>query len=294
MARSFFARLAGLALALAVAPDRAAPPADVQPAPTVAPGRTAPPPAQRTNISLWHGFRRHHLSVSGRLAFVVDPDSTAEGAPWIWRATFWGFSPEVDVALLSEGFHVGYVETEDMYGSPRALAIWDEFYLVATGAHGLSKKPILEGTSRGGLYAYRWAEAHPEQVSAILGDAPVCDFRSWPKGRSGAGSPADWSALKKEYGFASEEEALRFADNPVDRLAPLARAHVLLVHVYGEADTVVPPAENTLLVAERYRALGGRIALFPKPGVGHVHGLRDTGPLLEQLRGAARRPGAEP
>jgi hypothetical protein len=282
MARSIFAKLAGVALALAVAPDRTAPIAVVEPA-----------PIQLSSVSMWHGFRRHHLSVSGRLAFVVDPETVADGAPWIWRATFWGFSPDVDVALLTQGFHLGYVETEDMYGSPRALAIWDEFYRLAR-ERGLSAKPVLEGISRGGLYAYRWAEAHPEQVSAILGDAPVCDFRSWPKGQSGTGSPADWLALEKEYGFGSDEEALRFPDNPVDRLEPLARAGVLLVHVYGEADRVVPPDENTLLVAARYRALGGRIELFPKPGVGHVHGLRDVTPLVTLLRDAALRRDAAP
>ena len=64
------------------------------------------------------------------------------------------------------------------------------FYDELTGRHGLAKKTVLEGFSRGGLFAYNWAAANPEKVACIYGDAPVCDFKSWPggKGRS-PGSP---------------------------------------------------------------------------------------------------------
>jgi alpha-beta hydrolase superfamily lysophospholipase len=68
----------------------------------------------------------------------------------------------------------------------------------------------------------------------------------------------------------------------VDRLEPLAKAKVPLLHVYGDADDVVPWEENTGLIADRYRALGGKITLIPKPGVGHhPHGLDDSTPIVE-------------
>ena len=72
------------------------------------------------------------------------------------------------------------------------------------------------------------------------------------------------------------------AKNPVDNLAPLAKARVPLLHVYGDADDVVPWEENTGMVAERYRKLGGEITLIAKPGVGHhPHGLDDSTPIVE-------------
>ncbi len=37
------------------------------------------------------------------------------------------------------------------------------------------------------------------------------------------------------------------------------------------------------VIAERYKALGGNITLIAKPGVGHVHGLDDSTPLVEFL-----------
>jgi pimeloyl-ACP methyl ester carboxylesterase len=68
---------------------------------------------------------------------------------------------------------------------------------------------------------------------------------------------------------------------------------VPLLHVYGDADDVVPWDENTRVVAERYKQLGGVIVLIAKPGVGHhPHGLTDSTPIVEFIarHGAVRSP----
>jgi pimeloyl-ACP methyl ester carboxylesterase len=147
------------------------------------------------------------------------------------------------------------------------------------------------GLSRGGLYCYNWAAAHPDQVACIYGDAPVCDFKSWPGGRGkGKGSARDWALVLQVYGFKDDAEALAYRGNPVDRLQPLANAGVPLLHVFGDADDVVPWEENTGLLAERYRALGGSITLIRKPGVGHhPHGLDDSTPIIEFIQQHATR-----
>ena len=75
---------------------------------------------------------------------------------------------------------------------------------------------------------------------------------------------------------------MAYQGNPVDVLAPLAKANVALIHVVGDADNVVPPAENTALVEERYKKLGGTIQVIHKPGVGHhPHGLDNPTPVVE-------------
>jgi pimeloyl-ACP methyl ester carboxylesterase len=146
------------------------------------------------------------------------------------------------------------------------------------------------GISRGGLYAYRWAAKNPERVVCIYGDAPVCDFKSWPGGKgTGKGSAGDWTQLQRHYGFANEAEALAFTGNPVDQLAPLAKAKVRLIHVVGDTDDVVPVTENTGLIESRYQALGGRIQVIHKPGVGHhPHGLDDPAPVVTFIRESFR------
>ena len=155
---------------------------------------------------------------------------------------------------------------------------WDPFYALLTGTYGLSKYPALEGLSRGGLYIYRWATVNPDKVGCLYGDAPVCDFKIWPGGKGkGPGSPADWAELIKDYHFASEAEALAFPGNPTDDsvLAPLAKAHIPIVHVAGDADSVVPITENTDIVRARYLKLGGRFFEVVKHGCDHPHGLSD-------------------
>ena len=76
---------------------------------------------------------------------------------------------------------------------------------------------------------------------------------------------------------AAAPSALAYPGNPIDRLAPLAKAKIALIHVVGDADDVVPPAENAAIIEERYKALGGIIQTIHKPGVGHhPHGLDDS------------------
>jgi pimeloyl-ACP methyl ester carboxylesterase len=171
----------------------------------------------------------------------------------------------------------------DMLGCPAAVTHWNTFYRELTEKHGFAKKAALVGLSRGGLYVYNWAAANPDCVACIYADAAVCDFKSWPGGKGkGKGSPRDWKLVLERYGFASEAEALACRKNPVDNLQPLARAKVPLLHVYGDADDVVPWDENTGVVAERYRKLGGDITLIAKPGVAHhPHGLEDSTPIIE-------------
>jgi hypothetical protein len=61
----------------------------------------------------------------------------------------------------------------------------------------------------------------------------------------------------------------------------LAAAKIPLLHVCGETDTVVPVAENSKLVEQRYTALGGPIELLLKPDVGHhPHSLKNCAPIV--------------
>jgi pimeloyl-ACP methyl ester carboxylesterase len=232
--------------------------------------------------STWHGFVRYDFEIQGRSVIVVSPGTAAAGRPWIWHGEFFGHRPEPDIVLLGRGFHVVYMRVPDLFGSPSAIGYWDTLYRELTQKHAFSTKPALVGLSRGGLYCFNWAATYPDRVACIYADAPVCDLHSWPLGRGqGAGNAAEVPKLLKAYGVASEEQLMARALNPIDRLEPLARAGVPLLVVYGDADKAVPWPENAGVVAERYRRLGGDISLIAKPGVGHVHGLDDSTPIID-------------
>ncbi len=197
-----------------------------------------PFPGQKSS---WSGFDRYDFEVGGKSAMVVAPKREAPGRPWVWHGEFFGHKPAPDIALLGRGFHVVYLTVPHMLGSPAAVKHWDALHAELTGKFGFAPKAALVGLSRGGLYCYNWATANPTKVACLYGDAPVCDFRSWP-GAFGKGkrSDRDWQLVLEQYGFKSDAEAKAYPKNPVDNLAPLAAAKVPLLHVFGDADEVVP------------------------------------------------------
>ena len=222
-------------------------------------------------IDMWHGYKRHRFNVDGCHAWVVEPAKPLPGKPWSWCLQFPdAFTDRTPVpGLLAAGYHHAHIDVGNTFGSPAAIKHFNAFYDTLTRA-GLSNKVVLVGLSRGGLYAYRWACENPGKVSLIYGDAPVCDMKSWPGGKGkGKGSKPDWAAAMKCYGFKEEAEALAYPANPIDTLAPLAKAGVPLIHVVGDADDIVPVPENTAIIEERYKKLGGVIEVIHKTRVGH-------------------------
>jgi pimeloyl-ACP methyl ester carboxylesterase len=231
----------------------------------------------------YHGYSRYDFPVDGCSTIVVVPHQAAAGKPWIWRAEFFDAFPQVDLALLAKGFHLVYISVGNTFGCPDALKHWDPLYRELTERHGLARKAVLEGLSRGGLYCFNWAAENPQKVACILGDNAVLDFKSWPGGKGkGQGSPGDWKELLADYHFKSEAEALAYRKNPVDNLQPLAQAKVPLFLLCADADDTVPYPENGALVNERYQKLAGPVKVLVKHGLGHhPHGLDDPTPVVE-------------
>jgi hypothetical protein len=107
---------------------------------------------------------------------------------------------------------------------------------------------------------YNWAVEHPEAVGGIAGIYPVCDLRSYPGIDKASGA----------YGMTPEQLTDAFArHNPVDRIEPLARAGVPVLHIHGDVDRVVPLESNSAELARRYRQFGGEMKLKVIRGQGH-------------------------
>ncbi len=230
----------------------------------------------------WNGYSLLDSTLNGVNFKIVFPKKANANRDWIWRARFWGHQPQTDLALLEQGFHVAYIDVAGRFGSPKATKIWDEFYAYATDNYQLNKKVVLEGMSRGGLIIFNWANQNTEKVACIYGDAPVCDFKSWPMGNGASkGSAAAWKTCLEEYGF-TEELALAFGGNPIDHMENIANAKIPILNMVGDADEVVPVEENTALLKKRLNELGWDLTLIHKPGVGHhPHSLKDPKPIVD-------------
>jgi alpha-beta hydrolase superfamily lysophospholipase len=62
----------------------------------------------------------------------------------------------------------------------------------------------------------------------------------------------------------------------------VAKAHIPILAICGDADKVVPYMENTGLLEQRYKELGGKIEVILKPGVDHhPHSLKDPQPIVD-------------
>ncbi|AWO00316.1 SGNH/GDSL hydrolase family protein [Chitinophaga alhagiae] len=218
--------------------------------------------AQERTVN-WKGFEKVQFRFQDRDAFYIKPMKALPGNPWVWRAHFPDWHTEMDSILVTRGFHVAYVNTNNLFGLPQAMQVWDAFYEHLVKERKLAPKVALEGVSRGGLYVYGWAKRNPGKVSCIYAEAPVCDPNSWPGGKGkGKGAPAEWAKWLQLAG-QTEATAADYADIPLKDLAGLAAFKVPVLHVIGLRDAIVPPDENTLPLVKEYTRLGGPAAVYP-------------------------------
>ena len=222
-------------------------------------------------LSDWFGFARYDFDVAGQAATVVAPAQVAPGRPWIWHGEFFGHKPNPDLALLGRGFHVVYLSVPDMLGCPEAVRHWNVLYRELTQRYGLSWQ------------SPRWLDSAGAGCTATTGRSPTrtrrpasMATRRCAISRAGPGAKARGRAANATGNWFSNDtdssrrrRLWRTAATRSTASAPWPTAKVPLLHVYGDADEVVPWEENTGLVAERYRALGGDITLIAKPGVKH-------------------------
>jgi len=209
------------------------------------------------------------FEVDGRTAFVILPSAenlhTNRPVPWVWYAPTLPRLPAVEEKWMFErfleaGIAVAGVDVGESYGSPKGRAHFTALYRELVERRGFSRKPCLLPRSRGGLMLYNWAAEHPESVGCIAGIYPVCNMRSWPGLDKACGA----------YGMTAAQLDKKLAQhNPIDRLAPLAKAGVPIFHIHGDTDNVVPLKDNSALLASRYRELGGSMRLRIPPGQGH-------------------------
>ena len=95
--------------------------------------------------------------------------------------------------------------------------------------HGLSKKPVMEGTGTAADKAYAWAIENADKVACIVGRNP---------------------ALR----------SLMSKTSPLENLGPLAKAGVPLLHVCDKTDPWFN--DHTRVVEQRYKELGGQLTVI--------------------------------
>lgn len=229
------------------------------------------------------------LRVRDRLGYIIKPTGKVDPQRrWVWDFPFWlaindGFD---NVAhryyvekLLAAGFHIAGVDVGPSNGSPAAAEVCQEFYEQLVSKHNLHKRARVLAHSHGGLIAYGWAFRHPAGVDRIAGMCPATDFRTYPTLPNVVTGPTKGL----DYGLSLEELTRRAGEfNPIENLAPLAKAGVKILHLHGDGDTLVPTSANSRELARRYRELGGEVevVLLKDLGAGRANSRGHDGPEL--------------
>jgi hypothetical protein len=157
---------------------------------------------------------------------VIVPKSVAPGRPWVFRADAITRDAVIDQALLAHGFHIVIAPLTAQSGA--VLKEWNNAYQLMLD-HSFSKKPVLEGTGTAAGEAYAWAIENPDKVACIV-----------------SRNPALRSLMSKT--------------SPLENLDPLAKAGVPLLHLCDNTDPWFN--EQTKIVEQRYRGLGGEITVI--------------------------------
>jgi hypothetical protein len=264
---------------------------DEKPAPSLTDAERAARMIPTKISGTYRGGELVEFRVRDRMAYVVKPTATVDPEKrWLWEFPFWlgindGFGNlqhrNYIEKALEAGFHIGGVDVGPSCGSPAASEICQAFYEQVTKEFGLHKRARIMGQSHGGLIAYGWAFRNPECVGRIAGICPATDFLSWPT------IPNVINFPPKGLGFGLTEAELQqrvLEFNPIDNLAPLAKAGVKILHIHGDKDDIVPINPNSTELARRYREMGGSAEIVVIEGLGHGGRiLYESEPLLTFL-----------
>jgi len=207
------------------------------------------------------------FTINGRTAFLILPKQPKPDAriPWLWYAPTLRGLPGTEEKwmfeqFLARGIAIAGVDVGESYGSPAGRTIYSALHKELVDKRGLARQACLLARSRGGLMLYNWAVENPKSVACIAGIYPVCNLISYP----------GLARARGAYGMTEQQLAARLTEhNPIDRLAPLARAKVPIFHIHGDSDTVVPLEKNSGELARRYARLGGKMTLKIVKGQGH-------------------------
>ncbi len=219
---------------------------------------------------------------AGHSCLLNCPETPAPGKPWVWRAEFPFAFTYADQALLDRGWHVAYCDLQDQYGCEYAIGEMKRFHDHLVSEYGLADKAAIFGFSRGGLYTFNYALAHPEDLHTVYLDAPVLDIKSWPGGLgSSECCPKEWAECLACYGL-TEETVRTFKGNPLDNIDRYLALGLPTILIAGDSDTVVPYPENGRVLEKALVSSSLHHLVGVKPGVGHhPHSLEDPTPIVD-------------
>lgn len=208
-------------------------------------------PGKRENLTKEDGYREVLLN-------AVNPKADRP-IPWILQAA----RPNADIRaintpFITNGVAIVLVDAMKLYGSPDAVTKLDALYEDLTTKRGFATRTTILTRDTNALLAYRWAIANPDKVNGIAALNPTVDLAA-----------VDATKLAAAYGLNAPQLAEQLDSlNPLNGLAPLAKAGIEIFHIHAESDSRSPIERNSEALQAKYRALNGKAELKTIKGGG--------------------------
>ena len=219
------------------------------------------------------GGERTRFEFEGCEAWVVEPPAgvaVAEGCPWTWTMQWaTAFVPRTPVSkLLAKGWRHVTIMTFPHRMDETGLALSRKFQDYLVGTLGFAPKTCLIGMSWGGFFSTRYAKFNPGCVQAVYYDCPLLNFDKFGSGKG----EGPWTKRVPAGGWSASPEM------PVNMAGAIVAQDIPVLLLYGGADNVVPPAQNSDLFIPRYRRLGGEDLTVVRRGMygHHPHGVEES------------------
>lgn len=223
---------------------------------------------------LWHGFEMRRFTFEDREAIIVFPKETRAGAPWALKTEYWNAFPDIEVQLLTQGYHVAYVKNHNRWFTREECDAKARFVRFVSENYQLSSKCIPIGMSCGGGYAVKFGGMHPELIQCMYIDAPALNFCSIP-GKIGV--PLCETIWSEEFIYAypgiQRYQLPGFGEHPLCFAEALLKHRIPIVQVYGKEDQTVIYEENGKLLEELYKGSGLMYTIGVNARGHHPHGM---------------------
>jgi lysophospholipase L1-like esterase/pimeloyl-ACP methyl ester carboxylesterase len=238
-------------------------------------------------VGNYAGYQCATFMFNGRESKIVKPKKTAAGRPWIWRMRFFGHEPQTGVALLERGYHLAYNDQSERMGNRQNIEEWNAFHkLLHEG--GLSSKAVLEGMSRGGVYAFNWAAANPDKVAAVYVDNPLLDMKAVYYSPDGKEKPDNeiTEGIRNSWGVTRAQIG-QFNESPIDKVDAIVKGNYPVLILCAELDEAAVNSQNTFPFERKVREKGGDVTVIEKKGFKHhPHSLPNPSRIVDFIEQA--------
>lgn len=201
----------------------------------------------------WHGYNMERFEFEEKESIIVFPAEGTVNGSWAIKTEYWDAFPDVEVQLLSKGYHVAYIKNISRFATREDCDIKARFVKHIAKTYGLKEKCIPVGMSCGGAHAVQFAGYYPKLIECMFIDAPVLNFLSYP-GKLKAGQDGIWEN-EFRIAYPDTERYMLFGSDihPICRVKTLIEHKIPIIMVYGTEDQTVVYEENGALFAAAYK-----------------------------------------